>query len=47
MSRAIFFVAILIVIAYVVFYKNVRRNVPPPGNVEQKYIKQSGDENDK
>lgn len=44
MGRALIFVAILALIAYAVFYKNVRRNVPRPGNVEQNYMHQSGDD---
>jgi hypothetical protein len=42
MSRAIFFVAILIVIAYAVFYKNMQHNIPVPGNVEQTRMHQAG-----
>ena len=44
MSRALFFIAILVVAAYFVFFRSMKHSVPPPGNVEQKYIRQSGDE---
>jgi len=44
MSRAIFFVAILIVVAYAVFYRNMQHNIPAPGNVEQKRMHQAGDD---
>jgi len=44
MSRALFFVAILIVVCYFVFWRSMKHSVPPPSNVEQKYMKQSGDE---
>ena len=42
MSRALFFVAILIIVAYAVFYKNMKSHVPQTGNVEQTRMHQAG-----